>query len=121
MSMLGSAGGPAAIRAAVDLFDEKVTADPVLAHYWEGIDLERLRAHQKTFLITALGGPELYRGRDMRSAHADLGITEEHLRLVLAHLAASLRQVGVAEDVVEGIGRRIGGLRSQLLAPPEAS
>jgi hemoglobin len=29
------------------------------------------------FLAVALGGPELYRGRDLGAAHAGLGVTDD--------------------------------------------
>ena len=115
MSMLGAAGGSDVIRAAVDRFDEKLLADPALAHYWVGIEMPRLRAHQKAFLLAALGGADLYAGRDMRGAHAGLAITDTDFDLVVAHLADSLAEVGVSAGSVAGIARLLAPLRHQIV------
>jgi len=115
MSMLGAAGGPDVIRAAVDLFDARLIADPALSRYWVGIDMPRLRSHQKAFLLAALGGPDLYSGLDMRTAHAGLAITDADFDLVVAHLADSLREAGVSDGSVGEIGRLLAPLRRQLV------
>jgi hemoglobin len=90
-----------AIREAVDLLYERMLVDPVLAGMWHGTDMRRLRVHQRAFLLQALGGPALYSGRDMKSAHAGLQITTEQFTAMTGHLIASLRDVGVAPDVVD--------------------
>ena len=41
----------------------RVLADPELAPWFEGIDLDRLKAHQRSFLAAAFGGPRVFGGR----------------------------------------------------------
>lgn len=89
------------IRSAVDVFYDRLLADPALSAMWHGVDMSRLKSHQRAFLLRALGGPSLYSGRDMQTAHAGLGISDDQFTRTLAHLVASLREVGVAPDVVE--------------------
>ncbi|MFC5500787.1 group 1 truncated hemoglobin [Lysinimonas soli] len=115
MSMLSAAGGPDAIRTAVDIFDARMTSDPVLAHYLASIDMSHLRAHQKAFLLAALGGPDLYTGRDMRAAHQGLGISDTEFDLAMGHLAVALREANVSDDVISGIARRLASLRQQIV------
>ena len=45
-------------------------ADPRLEHFFAGVDLDALEAHQRAFIAAALGGPQLFGGRDMAAAHA---------------------------------------------------
>ncbi|CAN5564705.1 hypothetical protein BH09ACT4_BH09ACT4_20850 [soil metagenome] len=101
----------AAIRDAVEIFYERVLAEPVLAVMFEHSDMTRLRVHQRAFLLQALGGPALYSGRDLKSAHAGQQITDEHFALTLAHLLASLAQVGVAQDVIDRANLDVESLR----------
>ncbi|HWL02697.1 MAG TPA: group 1 truncated hemoglobin, partial [Microbacteriaceae bacterium] len=70
-------GGHAGMKAAVRVLYDRVTADSLLGHYFEGIDMERLASHQHAFLAAALGGPDLFSGRDLHTAHAGLDITDE--------------------------------------------
>ena len=103
--------GAAAIREAVDLLYERMLADPALLGMWTDTDLRRLRAHQRAFLLQALGGPSLYSGRDMKSAHLGLHITDEQFTIMVGHMVASLEDVGVAPEVVERASRDIERLR----------
>ncbi|MEO8263001.1 MAG: group 1 truncated hemoglobin [Pseudolysinimonas sp.] len=106
-----------AIRDAVDLFYELVIADPALVGMFDGADMSRLKAHQRAFLLQALGGPSLYTGRDMQTAHQGLGITDDQFARTLAHLVASLREVGVAQDVVQRATVDVQGLRPLIVGP----
>jgi hemoglobin len=105
----------AAIRAAVDIFYERMLADPALAPMFVGVHLSRLRAHQRAFLLQALGGPSLYSGRELQDAHSGLEITNEQFDLTVAHLLASLTTVGVADDVVDRATADIGALRGLIV------
>ena len=63
-------GGAPAITAVAELFYRQVLADPLLAPYSGDVDMERQVAKQAAFLTMALGGPDQYTGRDLRTAHA---------------------------------------------------
>lgn len=103
MSVYDDIGGASAITAAVSVFSTRVTDDPELERWFTGVDLERLRAHQRAFLTTALGGPDLFSGRPLQAAHAGLGITVEALDRVLEHLAYTLVDLGLGHDLVSRI------------------
>jgi hemoglobin len=89
------------IRTAVDLFSERMLAEPSIAPAFAGVDLGSLRRHQRAFVVQALGGASVYSGRDMRSAHAGLAIDDAQFTTACTLLARSLRDSGVADDVVE--------------------
>jgi hemoglobin len=108
-------GGEAALRTAVDVFYQRVTSDPELAPYFSGIDLDRLRAHQRSFLTAALGGPELFTGRPLEHAHAGLGITDEHFDRLVDHLAATLGDLGSAPTAVAEVRESLERLRSRVV------
>jgi len=97
-------GGEAAVNAAVDLFYDKLLADPLLIPFFEGVDMARQRAHQKMFLTFAFGGPANYNGRDMRAGHArlvnDLGMSDVHFDAVVGHLGAALTELNVPGDLI---------------------
>lgn len=107
-------GGPAVARV-VDGFYERVTADPDLAHYFEGVDLNRLKRHQALLVSQVMGGPTAYDGRELGVAHARLGITDEAFDRVVAHLAATLQEAGAPADVIGRVGGALGGTRSAIV------
>jgi hemoglobin len=102
----------AAIRQAVEIFYARLLDDPGLAYMWRDTDMPRLKAHQRAFVMQALGGPALYSGRDMKAAHEGLGITGEQFERTVGYLLDSLRQVGVADDVIDRASADFESLRA---------
>lgn len=66
-----------------------------MGRWFEGIDLERLKAHQWAFPGSALGGPELFGGRALAEAHAGLEITDAAFDHLVGTLMTSLADLGV--------------------------
>ena len=109
-------GGAPAIDAAAELFYRKVLSDPVLEPYFADIDMDRQVAKQAAFLTLALGGPNEYTGRDLRTAHSGLaGLGDVHVDKVLGYLAATLRELGVADEDVAAAGAVAAGVRDDVL------
>lgn len=86
-------GGYDALAAVVDDFMERMHRDPDLAPFFRDLqtgELNRLRQMVVDQLCEATGGPCIYVGKDMKTAHAGLGITESDWNKAVAHLTASL-------------------------------
>jgi len=115
MSIYDSIGGAASVSAAVDDFYVRVLGDPSLAPYFEGVDLQKLKSHQRSFIAAAIGGSELYAGRDMAAAHAGLAITDADFDAVVAHLVDTLHGLGVPDDTISEIGAALLPLRSDIV------
>jgi hemoglobin len=114
-SIYDEIGGKDGVAAAVDQFYAHVMDDAVLAPYFAGTDLHRQKGHLRAFIAAAVGGPQLYAGRDMTSAHAGMGITEDAFDRVVGHLVTTLSGLGVAPDTIGAIGSRIAPLRGQIV------
>jgi hemoglobin len=114
-SMYEQLGGAPAVQAAVDEFYRRVLADPEVAPYFAGSDLGRLERHQRAFLAAALGGPNPYRGRAMRVAHAGRGITDEAFDRVITHLAGTLASLGVGEELIVAVATALEPLRAEIV------
>jgi hemoglobin len=113
-------GGRDAVRIAVDQLYDRLLADPELAPYFAGQDLERLARHVRPFIAVAAGGPGVYRGRDMRAAHAGLGITDAHFDRTVDHLVAVLRSLAVDDDVIDELGATLQPLRALVVEAAQA-
>ncbi len=88
----------------------------MLSDYFDDVDMDRQVAKQAAFLTMALGGPNDYTGRDLRTAHAPLpGLTDEHVDLVIGHLAATLSELGVAADDIAAAGAVASSVRDDVL------
>lgn len=118
MSIYEQLGRDVGIRTAVDDFYRRVLADPALTHYFDGADLNRLRGHQTKLLVQVTGGPVEYDGRELSDAHGRLDITGPDFDRVVAHLAATLTDLGVDDATVGEIGGALGGYRDDIVASP---
>lgn len=114
-SIFDRIGGAPAVSAAAELFYRKVLADPKLSGFFDDVDMEGQVAKQAAFLTMALGGPNNYTGRDLRTAHAPFGLTDEHVDLVIGHLAATLTELGVAPDDIAAAGAIANSVRDDVL------
>ncbi|CAL8465084.1 g4619 [Coccomyxa elongata] len=98
-------GGHASVEAAVDIFYKKLLGDDRIAHFSNGISMERLKAKQVKFLTYALGGEDEYVGKDPtishRRLHNEKGLRVTHFYIVVGHLQDTLRELGVAEALID--------------------
>jgi hemoglobin len=118
VSIYDSIGGGPAVHAAVDDFYARVLADPRLAPFFARVDLRQLKAHQRAFIAAAIGGSEIYEGRDMAAAHAGLAITDAHFDAVVAHLVDTLTGLGVPAETIGQIGGALAPLRCDIVTVP---
>lgn len=118
MSLYDKLGGTIAIDAVVDNFYARVLEDPRIRHFFQGVEVARLRSHQKAFLALAFGGPSEYSGRDLHAAHgrlAALGLDDQHFDAVLEHLSSTLRDAGVTNDVIDEVTLVAESVRDDVL------
>lgn len=108
-------GGEEAIMAAVDIFYDKVLADERTRPFFEGIDMAAQSRKQVAFMAWAFDGPQHYRGRDLREAHRDLALDDEHFDAVVEHLEATLREMETADGLIQEVLQVIEGTRAVVL------
>ena len=94
-------GGSKTINELVQLFYDRVLADPRLGPFFQHTDTAALRAQQAMFITMLLGRTRSFNGRDLKTAHAGArakGLTDEHFDALLGHFKTSLQELDVAED-----------------------
>ncbi|MEU1647216.1 group I truncated hemoglobin [Micromonospora zamorensis] len=109
-------GGASAVRAAVDLFYDKVLVDPELAGYFSDVDMVGQRRHLTLMLTTVLGGPDEYAGRGLAEAHQPLNIPVEHYAMVGGHLVVTLTELGVPADILADVQTVLGQVQDQVVS-----
>ena len=58
---------------------------------------------QKAFLAYAFGEPLPYKGKNMREAHSHMNLTEGHFNAVAGHLVTTLKELNVAQDLIDNV------------------
>lgn len=93
-------GGYDVLAAFVRELMPRLRQDAKIGVYWKGKSLDGQHREDKLlvdFLGSAFGGPVFYPGRDMKTSHEGLGITQEEWDITLAHIAATLDKLGIAQ------------------------
>lgn len=77
ISLYERLGGETNVRKIVNDVLDKNANNPLIGYYFEKIDMDNLKRLVFEFFSMGTGGPHSYTGRDMKSAHTGLKITEE--------------------------------------------
>ena len=99
-SLYARLGGYDAIALVVDDFITRLATDKRFEKFFTGFSddsKKRLRQHILDQFCAAAGGPCVYTGREMRTSHKGLGITEADWDAAAKHLVAALDKYKVPE------------------------
>jgi hemoglobin len=116
-------GGYDAITAATDDLLGRLLNDSLLKDYWKGKSQDSLRKDRQLivdFLVSAAGGPAFYNGRDMKTTHTGLGITEREWELFLNHSRAMLEHLQVPAREQDEVLDFLNGLKADVVQPQTA-
>ena len=99
-SLYARVGGYDALALVVDEFIKRLATDPKFAKFFSGFSVDsqkRLRQHILDQFCKAAGGPCEYVGRDMKTTHTGLGITEAEWDAAAKHLIAAMDKYKVPQ------------------------
>ncbi|MDO8727412.1 MAG: group 1 truncated hemoglobin [Candidatus Methanoperedens sp.] len=107
-------GGYDPISAVVDDFMQRQFTDKQVGRFYVGHSTnskKRLRQLITEMICEITGGPAKYVGRDMRTAHAGLGITGGDWEVTVKNLTASLDKFKVPQKEKDELLANVAGLR----------
>jgi hemoglobin len=82
--------GEAGVTRVAALTIDKALADPRIAEAFQGFDMPKLKMHLAQQLCYVLGGGCAYTGRDMKTAHKDLGVNMAEMNALVEDLQAAM-------------------------------
>ncbi len=122
-SLFNRLGGKEAITKVVDQFVSNVLADPSIQPFFAITVNEQGRAaalkkHLVEQICQTTGGPCVYSGRDMRSTHQGMAITNAQFDHVVEALVRALDTMGVPATEKGELLTILGPLRSAIVEKP---
>jgi hemoglobin len=90
-------GGKDAIKAVVDELVIIVAADPRINKKFAKSNVDRLKFMLVEQICAVTGGPCKYKGRDMKTAHKNMAVTEGEFNALVDNLVAALNKFKVPE------------------------
>ena len=111
-------GGYDALAAVTDDFLGRITSDGQLAPFFAGHatnSLKHIRQLVVDQLCAATGGPCIYTGRDMKTSHTGLGISESDWDVAVKHLVATLDKFKVPEKEKSEVLTALSGMKKDIV------
>lgn len=114
-------GGYDALAAVTDDFVGRLAGDPQISRFFVGHSTDSIKKIRQLVvdqLCAATGGPCIYIGRDMKTAHAGLGITEKDWDSSVKHLVATLDKFNVPTKEKDEVLGAISTLKKDIVEKP---
>jgi hemoglobin len=113
-------GGKKSITAVVDDFVGRVAADSRINSFFKdtAADPRRLAKFKKNLvdqICQASGGPCKYMGKDMKTAHAGMGITSPDFNALVEDLVAALDKFKVGDKEKNELLGALGPMKSDIV------
>ncbi len=120
-SLYDRLGGKPAITAVVDDFVGRVAKDSRINGKFANADIPRLKSLLVDQICQASGGPCTYSGRDMKTAHAGMGISGDEFDALVSDLVATLNTFKVGDREKTELLGALGPMKGQIVERPMAS
>ena len=112
-------GGTPAVSAVVDSFAGRVLKDDRVNKKFAKSDANRLVTNLKGFVGQAAHCPGVkYKGKNMKNAHKNMGVTEGEFNAVVDDLVKTLNEFNVPEKEKNELLAAIGPTKSDIVAKP---
>lgn len=109
-------GGSPAITAVVDDFVGNVAADTRISPKFANANIPRLKTRLVEQICAGAGGPCTYKGRDMRTAHAGMDITNGEFDALVEDLVKSLNKFKVPAPEQKELLDMLGPMRKDIVS-----
>ena len=110
-------GGQAGIEGLVEDLLFALADDERIAHHFAGVDVLRLREKLIEQFCAESGGPCVYRGEDMRTAHAGREIREADFNALVEDLIRVMQARGVPLAAQNRLLRRLAPMHGDIVQP----
>jgi hemoglobin len=114
-------GGYDALAAVSDDFLDRLGKGKLLSRFVVGLSVDskkKLRQHLVDFLCNATGGPCVYVGRDMKTVHTGLAITEADWKESVEALNGTLDKFKVPAKEREEVLAAVSSLKKDIVEKP---
>lgn len=111
-------GGYDALAAVTDDFIGRLATNKQLTRFFGGLSDDskaKLRQHVIDLLCQTTGGPCVYTGRDMKTSHKGLGITEADWEAAVKDLNGTLDKFKVPKAERDEVVAAISGLKKDIV------
>ena len=114
-SLYDRLGGQPAVTAVVDDFVANVAADNRINGFFAHTNIPQLKKNLVDQICQGTGGPCTYTGRDMKTAHKGMNITDAQFNALVEDLKKSLDKFKVPEKEQGDLLAVLGPMKPQIV------
>ncbi len=117
-SLYDRLGGYDGITDFVNNLLPRLQADDQLGRFWQhrGDDgVEREKQLLIDYLCSSAGGPMYYTGRDMKTSHMGMKISESDWAAFLGHAGAAMQELQIPRQECDDIVAFVSGLKADIV------
>lgn len=114
-SLYDRLGQKPAITAVVDDFVANIAADARINAAFAKADIPHLKQMLVEQICQASGGPCTYTGKDMKTAHEGMHITDDQFNALVGNLVTSLDKFKVGKKEKDDLLGALGGMKGDIV------
>jgi hemoglobin len=110
-------GGREGLVALMDVFMARLLADPRTRPFFAEADQAAVKRHLVDQFCVILGGDCTYTGRDMKTAHAGMGVDRAAFNALVEDLQAAMRERGIPFHAQNKLLARLAPMHREIEGP----
>ena len=115
-SLYDRLGGRVGIAAIVDDIIAAHIANPLVGERFKAIqDIDHAKRMACDFFCMGAGGPQKYAGKDMRTAHEGMGVTEREFDAVVDDIVSVLRAHAIDDTTRREVLAILTGFKGEIV------
>lgn len=116
ISLYDRLGGAQGISRIVDDVIDAHLSNPLVGTRFQNVkDIEHAKAMAREFFAAGSGGPEKYSGKDMRTAHAGMNISEQEYLAVMDDIMGALQKHKIDENTQKDVLAILYSLKGEII------
>ncbi|GAA4430677.1 group 1 truncated hemoglobin [Pontibacter saemangeumensis] len=115
LSLYERLGGEPGVKKIVNDVLDKNLSNPLIGHHFRHVDMNKLKQLVFEFFSMGTGGPHTYTGRDMRTAHTGLNISENDFTEANNDTLLALEENGVGQAEIDEVIAILNSLKGEVV------
>ena len=108
-------GSKGITQVASDALDNHIANPRIKSRYADLKNLEAVRQGAANFFISATGGPDVYKGKNMLETHKGMNIDEAEFMAVLDDILDALKKNGIGQREQEEVLFALHSMRREII------
>ena len=114
-SLYDEIGGHQTLNTIYGVAITRIYTDPVIGHYFKGVQKKHLRDQLVLQTCELIGGPCEYDGKSMIESHKGLGIKEREFYILVEYVQGAMRDVGLTYQQENRILKQLAPIKYETI------